>query len=127
MASSRDHDEISRLVGRISAAWREACFEELSGCFHDDVVFVAPGLQPVARGKQVCVQSYEEFAREAVVREFRASEPDLQVWGDTAVVTSGWEMKYSMKDQDYDESGREVFVLARQDGRWRVVWRMIQS
>lgn len=59
------------------------------------------------------------------MHEFRELDPRVDVFGQTAVATYRFEIRYDMGDQSYDEHGQDVLVFARQDGRWQVVWRAI--
>ncbi|HYM10166.1 MAG TPA: nuclear transport factor 2 family protein [Bryobacterales bacterium] len=133
MASDEDRDQreqVRLLLGKINDAWLkrrpEEIAEALAGCFHDDIVVLGPGFQEIARGSAACVKSYEDFARQAAVRKCQLSEPDVHVAGDTAVAVYAWEMTYEMGGQDYQESGHDLFVLARRaGGKWQAVWRAL--
>jgi len=118
-------DEIRTLLGKISAAWRQGHWDELAGYFHDGMVIRGPELQQMGRGRDVCVWSYRDFMSQAKVRELIESEPEIDVWGNTAVAWSSWEMKYEMGGTSYDESGRDLFVFSREEGKWLAVWRMV--
>lgn len=47
----------------------------------------------------------------------------VTVRGDIAVIEYSWEMAWTAGGVDHAEKGRELLVLARRDGKWRVVWR----
>ena len=122
-----DQEEILSLLSRISEAWLEGRTEGLNDCFHNDVVIKGPQLQEMARGREACVKSYEDFIRLAKVREFKASEPVIDVFGAVAVASCTWKINYRMNDRDFRESGRDVLVLTHQEGEWKVVWRAVLS
>ncbi len=56
------------------------------------------------------------------MREFKESDPDIDLWGNTAVATYSWEITYEMNGQNYHESGQDLFVLTRDEDGWRAVW-----
>jgi hypothetical protein len=71
------------------------------------------------------VKSYEDFVQKSLVRNFKASEPEIDLWDSVAVASSPWTITYEMKGQVYQELGRDLFVLTRVDGRWPVIWRTV--
>lgn len=119
--------EVRLLLKKINNAWLKGRPDKLSDvpkdCFHKDVVIKGPGFQQLAEGNDACTKSYNDFIHQATVRECKLSEPDIDLWGNTAVATYSWEMTYEMNGQDHHESGYDLFVFARARGRWRAVWR----
>jgi uncharacterized protein (TIGR02246 family) len=123
---STDLDAVRRAVLEIGKAWLTGHPEKLHDFFHADMVIVGPGYQELGRGREACVLSYEEFLRSATIHEYRESPPVVRVWGDTAVAHYDWEMAYEVNGQASREVGADLFVFARQDGRWLAVWRALQ-
>lgn len=130
MASSPELNEreaVRVLLNRINDAWLKRPPGEISGvlqdCFDPRMVIKGPGFQPLAQGSKACARSYEDFVRQATVRCCKVSEPDIDLYGNTAVATYSWEMTYELNGQVYDESGHDLFVLTRDEGQWRAVWR----
>ena len=122
---AKHREEIRRLVKKINAAWLHGRPEELAPYFHEDMVIVPPDFRRRAKGREACVASYKDFVSQAKVREYKDSEPDIDLWGNTAVATYSWEIAYEMKKESYRESGWDVFVLVREHARWLAVWRTI--
>src|SRR5579863_8753649 len=116
--ATKDGAEIQAILGRITAAWREGRVDELCQYFHPDVIVRGPGFELVARGRDACVNSYADFIRQAVVREFNAGEPSVDVMGQAAVAICPWEIAYEMQGQSYRESGHDVFILTLANGAW---------
>ena len=126
-AEQHDQEQIRSLLSRINEAWLKGRTERLNECFHDDVVVRGPDLQEMGRGREPCVKSYEDFIRLATVREFKASEPVIDLFDSMAVATCPWEISYRMNDQDHHESGHDLLVLTCQKGKWQVAWRAVLS
>ena len=120
-----DREEIQALVRKINEAWLGGRSDVLNQCFADDVVIRGPAFEVLARSKDACVKSYEDFIRQATVGEFKALDPAIDLWGATAVATSSWEIAYQMNGRDYHEFGHDLLVFTRQDARWWVVWRAV--
>jgi ketosteroid isomerase-like protein len=127
MALQHDQEQIRSLISRINEAWLKGHTEKLSEYFHDEVVVRGPDLQEMAKGREPCVKSYEDFIRLATVREFKASQPVIDPFGNMAVAICPWEISYRMNEQEYHESGRDLLVLIRKGGGWQVAWRMVLS
>ncbi len=122
-------NEIRKLLGVINDAWTSGRPEEISTaldqCFHEQIVFRGPDLRELARGKQGCIRSYEDFVRNAKVLGWEFSDPLINMCGDTAVATYDWKVSYEMGGQQLRESGHDLFVFSRESGQWLAVWRAV--
>jgi len=117
--------EVQDLINRINEAWLGGRTGELNEYFHNDMVIRGPDLTEMARGRETCVKSYEDFVQKSLVRNFKASEPEVDLWDNSAVATYSWEITYEMQGQAHQELGRDLFVLTRAGGRWLVIWRAV--
>jgi hypothetical protein len=116
------------LLGRLDAAWRYARWDELAACLDPRVVIVAPGMVQRAEGRAAAVASYRDFMDRATLVRYRSDAPQVDVWGDTAVATFGWDMVWETDGTPHHESGHDVFVCRRDaaapDG-WVALWRTV--
>jgi hypothetical protein len=124
-AKENPQEEIQDLISKINQAWLGGRIGELHEYFHNDMVIRGPDFTKLARGRGACVKSYEDFIQKSLVRNFKASEPKVDVWDNSAVATCSWEITYEMQGQAYQEFGRDLFVLTRSGGRWQVIWRAV--
>ncbi len=122
-----DPEQIRTLLTELNEAWLEGRWGVLTDCFRNDVVTRGPQLQEMARGREASVKSYQDFIRLATVREFKAREPVIDVFGTVAVASCPWEIDYRMNDRDIRESGHDLLVLTYAEGEWKVVWRAVLS
>ena len=125
-----DKAQIRLLIDRINDAWLKGPPEQIPAamedCFHNQMVIRGgPDFQLMAGGKAACIQSYTDFLRQASVRACTLSEPQIDVSGDTAVAICPWDMTYELNGQEYRESGHDMFILSRVDGKWTAVWRAL--
>lgn len=127
--ASDNEQAIRELVGRINNAWLKGRAEdipsELDGCFHTQMTIKGPDFQTMGKGKEACIRSYTDFLQQASVRECTLSEPEVDLFGDTAIAVYSWNMTYELSGQEYRESGRDVLVFTQYQGRWLAVWRVM--
>jgi ketosteroid isomerase-like protein len=119
------HLDPSEVLTAVNRAWCAGRIEELRSFFHPDAVIVGPDLTPVGRGRDACVESYAEFLAAATVHEFDETQVRVDDYGNAAVVSYDYRIRYELKDMTYDERGREVILLVRQDETWQVAWRLV--
>jgi Domain of unknown function (DUF4440) len=103
--------------------WREGRFHDLDTFLADDVVIVAPDGKTRLEGIAAAVESYREFTVSSLVEHYITSGYVITHRGGTAVIEYRWEMAWTSAGVDYNDTGREVLVLALREGKWRVVWR----
>jgi ketosteroid isomerase-like protein len=115
----------SEVLTAVNRAWRGGRLEELRSFFHPDVVVVGPDLTPVGSGRDACVESYAQFLAAATVHEFEETQVRLDEYGQAAVVSYDYRIRYDVNDVGYDERGREVIILVRQGETWQVAWRLV--
>lgn len=126
MASSEgtsDIGEIWQLIQRMNDAWAKEGPENLAHYFHEDIVMVHPDFTKRTEGKAACVASYEDFRKQAAILDFKVSNPGIDVFGDTAIATYSYEIAYEMGGERFNDTGRDVFMFIRENGRWLAVWR----
>ena len=117
--------EVRALLERIDGAWRYGRWDELGACFDDRMVIVAPGFHARVEGREACVASYREFLDHSTLIRYRSEAPTVDVWGESAVATFGWEMVWESGGAPHQRTGHDVFVCRRsaEPGSWRAVWR----
>ncbi len=122
---SRLAEEIWQTVQALNACWLEGRPQDLKPFFHEHVVMAMPGLVERAQGREAIVGSYAEFLNQATVHAFEPTHARVDVIGDVAVVTYQWKTDYELAGVRYEETGSEILVLQRTDGRWQVSWRTL--
>ncbi len=125
-SSNRRHDteEIWQLVQRLNDAWaKPGSPEDLASFFREDIVMVNPDFIQRTEGRDACVASYQDFCRQAAIRDFKISNPGIDVFENTAIATYSYEITYEMGGELFNDTGRDVFVFVRENDRWQAVWR----
>ena len=127
LSLTADQTAIRDLLSRINDAWikqrGEAMTAVLNECFAEDVVMRGPGFAFLGQGRDLVVQSYRDFVSHAELKTLSLDEPEIDVTGETATAQYKWAMTYALSGQEYTELGRDLFVVARRDKKWLVVWR----
>jgi uncharacterized protein (TIGR02246 family) len=117
--------EIWELIRRSNRAWVAGAPHEVATLFADDAVVIAPGLQGRIAGREAIVRSYEEYVHHARTHSFEELEHSIDVFGDLAVATYRFSVRYTLSGEDgeRDETGQEILVLRRGPAGWKATWR----
>lgn len=115
--------EVRDLLRRINASWLAGDFTALAAAFHPAMVMALPGFAARVEGRERLVGSFRDFMQQATVHSFAATEPEVEVWGDTAVATFRFDIDYEIGGERSRDTGGEAMVFLREEGRWRAVWR----
>jgi uncharacterized protein (TIGR02246 family) len=119
-----DAEHIWRMIQASNAAWIGGNPTDVAPLFHDDVVMAAPDGQPFLHGKEAMVASHVAFCEQATTHELEVLDHTVRVFGDTAVASFRFRVRYEHGGQEHDETSAELMVFARQEANWRAVWRM---
>jgi len=123
MPSEESREEVLAVIRQLNDTWATGHPEQLAEFFHEDIVMVHPDFSGRSQGRDACIASYAEFCSQATIHGVKLGEPGIEVFGDTAVTTYSWEVDYEMGGERFKDSGRDLFVFVREDGKWQAVWR----
>lgn len=115
--------QVAEAMQRINDAWLAGRVDDLAPLVHDEVVMVIPGFAGRIQGREPFLAGFRDFCGNATVRQFEPGEHQVDVVGDTAFVTFGYEMVYERAGQASRVTGRDLWVFARRDRAWIAVWR----
>ena len=110
---------------QINRAWIDNELIELERLFHEEIVFSSPQGEPLAKGREACIDSYAQFMSQAKVLEVTLEDAEVDVFGSTAVAVYGYDMTWEMNGERFQEPGRDLFVFNHDENRWVAVWRTI--
>ena len=108
---------------QINQASLEGRVEDLAPMLHAEIVIVFPSFSGRAQGREEFLNGFRDFRQNATIQEFREHDREVDVAGDTAVVTFRYEMVYERTDSRYRATGRDLWVFRNQDSAWIAVWR----
>jgi hypothetical protein len=125
VAPEKSIEELIHIVRQINLSWREGKPEKLEEYFHERMMIVSADLKILGDGKEQCINSYREFIGQAHILEYKESEPEIHIWGTTAIAWYNYEMNWKMNGDSYEESGKDLFVFTSESGKWMAIWRKV--
>jgi uncharacterized protein (TIGR02246 family) len=123
MGSETTREKVSAAMQRINRAWLDRRPDELVPLFHPDITLVFPGFAGRTEGRDAIVAGFVDFCDNATIHEYREADHQVDVVGDTAVVSFTFEMVYERAGQRSRGTGRDLWVFVRQVGEWVAIWR----
>jgi hypothetical protein len=126
MSIAAERATISDLLRQLTRAWRTGDFASLEPIFHNDMVIGAPGqTMTLIEGREACIETYRDFSERAIVETYTEDPAWIGVWTNTAVASYAWDMTWTDDEGFHASSGQDVLTLAKEEGAWRVVGRML--
>jgi uncharacterized protein (TIGR02246 family) len=115
--------EAAAAMRQINQAWLDGRVEDLAPLVHPEIVMVFPGFAGRIQGRDDFLAGFRDFLQNATIQEYREHDHQIDVAGDTAVVTFRYDMVYERSGGRYRSTGRDLWVFQRQDRAWIAVWR----
>lgn len=112
-------------VTAINEAWTGGRTDDLTGLLHAEMVIVGPALERLAVGREECLRSYADFAKQATIVEYAEAGRAEQRAGDTAVIGYGYTLVYERAGERRTDIGHDLLVLTRTAEGWQAIWRMV--
>ena len=114
-------EEVLAFIKAMNETWTKGDGSGLAEYFHPRMVAITATDQDILYGRNACVESWQSFAQSAQIHRWEELEPDVRLYGDTAIVTYYYDMSFDMDGERYDMGGRDMFVLVKENGRWWAV------
>jgi len=95
--------------------------QKLDNYFHETMVAITPTDKYRLEGKEACVAGWMAFAQSTNIHFWKEIDPKIQVYDNVAVVTYYFEMSFDMGGQTINMSGRDMFTLIHESGKWWIV------
>ena len=109
-----------RVVARIELAWADGDLSVIADMIHEAAVLVPRESGPAFCGRELFLRSFRRTPNFA----FQQREPtgSWQTWDDTAVFDLMISCAVGPAQSRRSIRAREIWVLARHDSLWSVVW-----
>jgi ketosteroid isomerase-like protein len=122
-----DKKSIHDVLKKINESWLQKNYDLMGSYLADNVVMVPPGSSDRIKGKEAYVQSYRDYDAVANTTEFHPGDPQIDVFGDVAVVIYPFFISYDLQGTVYHEHGKEALVLSRSGLGWQILWRTMET
>jgi Domain of unknown function (DUF4440) len=123
--TNADEKEVWEVIQRINSAWLKKQPERLPELLHDRIVVVGTDGRRYGEGRAACVESYRSFSEQATVSFYQESHRQVDVYRVVAVVGYRFEIEYTINGKTSRDTGRDLFVLEKENDRWLAVWRQV--
>ena len=107
----------------INQVWLKGRVEDLAPLVHPEIVMVLPDFAGKIQGRERFLAGFRDFCQNATIQEFLEQDQQVDVAGNTAVITFRYEMVYVRSGARYRANGRDLWVFERQEGAWIAIWR----
>lgn len=115
--------ELEQTISVINNAWRSGRVSEMNPYLHPDIVMKFPKFSGEMSGRDKMIEGFKEFCGSARVIEYTESDQQVEIIGDTAVVSFRFDMLYERPKYRERSTGRDVWIFHRESNRWLAVWR----
>ena len=113
--------EVWETLRRLNDCWTKGNGKDLVNFFHKNMVAITPTDRKRLEGQGACVAAWSGFASMAKVRHFEEIDPQIQIHGNTALVTYYFDMSFEMGGQTIKMGGRDMFVFIKEGGKWLAI------
>lgn len=120
-----EREQVSSVMRQINEAWLAGQVEDIGAMVHDDIVMVFPGFAGRIQGRDKFVAGFRDFCETATIHQFKEGEYLIDIVGETAVVSFGYEMIYERSAEKYHATGRDLWIFEKQATGWIALWRMM--
>jgi ketosteroid isomerase-like protein len=123
MIDDTDRKDAAEAMSRINQVWLQGDIADLEPLIHPDIVMAFPGFAGSVRGRTELIAGFQDFRNSAVIADFRDDDRQVDVAGNTAVISSRYEMLYERSGERFRATGRDLWVFQKQSDAWIAVWR----
>lgn len=123
MTPESKQEAVGATMRQINRIWMDGDVESLAPMVHPEIIMAFPNFTGRTQGREEFLAGFRDFCQNARIHEFRDHDHQIDVAGDTAVVTFRYEMVYERSCERYRSTGRDLWVFQNQGTAWIAVWR----
>jgi ketosteroid isomerase-like protein len=114
--------DVWQTLQSLNRAWTTGKCDELKEYFHKNMVAITPVDRLRREGRQACIDGWAQFvAATTKIHYWKELDPQIQIYGDCAIITYYFDMSFDMGGKTIVSTGRDMFVFVKEDGRWWAV------
>ncbi len=118
---SETQQEVWQTLRELNDCWTKGDGSGLENYFHERMVAITPVDRNRREGRKACIEGWLGFVKMARILYWNEVDPQIQVYGDTAIVTYYFDMAFMVGDQRVESSGRDMFTFIKENGKWWAV------
>ncbi|SPE33014.1 conserved hypothetical protein [Candidatus Sulfopaludibacter sp. SbA3] len=123
MQTESTRENAAAALRQINQAWLDGRVQDMEPLLHPEIVMAIPGFTGSVQGREEFLAGFRDFRDNSTIHEYSQRDQQVDVAGDTAVITFRYEMVYERSGQRSRSTGRDLWVFQRQNGAWIAVWR----
>jgi hypothetical protein len=123
MGDNTHVEDVSAAMRQINRAWLAGRVDDLVPLVHPEIVMVFSGFQGKVQGRESFLAGFSDFRQNARVQEYNEHDHQVDVVGETAVVSFQYEMVYEREAKRFRATGRDLWVFEKRESTWIAVWR----
>src|ERR1700688_3434401 len=116
MIQESDRESAAAAMRQINRIWLDGQVEDIATMVHSEIVMVVPGFIGRIQGREEFLAGFRDFCQNARIQEFRDYAHQVDVVGDTAVITFLYDMVYERYGERYRSTGRDHHLMALRSG-----------
>lgn len=120
-------EEILSFLQEYNQTWLRNDIPGLKTFFHENIVILNSKMEILGSGLDACIKSYEDFLSQGTIHEFTVEKNHVEDLGQNVMLITGYVMDYEIGGKRYKENGKEMLVLSKQSGDWKIVIRMVKT
>ena len=113
--------QVWKTVQDLNDCWTKGDGSNLVRYFHPRMVAIVPTSRERLVGRDACVAGWVGFAKLATILSWKGIDPQIELFGDTAVVTYYFDIHFEMNGRTIHMSGRDMFTFVKENDRWWAV------
>ena len=118
---------VAEAMRAINQAWLQGRVDDMAPALHPEIVMVFPRFSGQMRGREPFLSGFRDFVQSATLHGFHDHDHQVDVVGDTAVITFPYEMVYTRSGERYRATGRDLWIFQKQGAAWVAVWRTMMD
>jgi len=116
-----EKNEVWAFVRAMNDAWTTEKGERLREYFHPRMVAITPVDRLRRKGSAKCIEGWQGFAQATTIHSWREEDPDIEIFGETAIVTYYYNMEVTMGPNRLNLSGRDMLTVRKESDRWWLI------
>jgi ketosteroid isomerase-like protein len=121
MTNEAEKETVKAFVREMNDAWTRDNGERLSEYFHPRMVAITPVDALRCKGAAECISGWRSFSENSRIHAWREDDIDIEVFGDTAIVTYYYVMDVTLASKRQSLRGRDMLVLRKEQNRWWLI------